>query len=122
MTEWVVAGIGALLVAGTIGYLIVLATLRRDATPPDGARSSRSACSSCRAAGWSSSARSMTAARPPRSCWSKASCAAPSGASETSEATIDYLPARSEREGGLIFSRDPRGHELRLRAKGYAQP
>jgi uncharacterized protein (TIGR02588 family) len=46
----------------------------------------------------------------------------PDGPIETAEATIDYLPPRSEREGGLIFSRDPRKHELHLRAKGYVDP
>jgi uncharacterized protein (TIGR02588 family) len=44
------------------------------------------------------------------------------GPHETSEATIDYLPPDSEREGGLFFGRDPSRHELRLRAKGYVDP
>ena len=35
---------------------------------------------------------------------------------------MDYLPPGSEREGGLFFSRDPRRHEVRLRAKGYVDP
>ncbi len=41
---------------------------------------------------------------------------------ETSDATFDYVPARSEREGGLFFTRDPRSHELSLRATGYVKP
>ncbi len=41
---------------------------------------------------------------------------------ETSEATFDYVPSRSERRGGLIFTLDPKGLELRLRAKGYIEP
>jgi uncharacterized protein (TIGR02588 family) len=39
---------------------------------------------------------------------------------ETSTATIDYVPGRSTRPGGLYFSRDPRGAELR--AMGYQNP
>jgi uncharacterized protein (TIGR02588 family) len=39
---------------------------------------------------------------------------------ETSTATIDYLPGRSARRGGLLFSADPRGVELR--ALGYQNP
>ena len=39
---------------------------------------------------------------------------------ETSTATIDYVPGRSARRGGLFFSQDPRGVELR--ALGYQDP
>ena len=41
---------------------------------------------------------------------------------ETSEASIGYLPAHSERGGGLFFNRDPRSFELRVRARGYEDP
>lgn len=41
---------------------------------------------------------------------------------ETSQATFDYVPIRSERRGGLIFSQDPRRFELVLTAKGYIEP
>lgn len=41
---------------------------------------------------------------------------------ETSETTFDYVPAHSEREAGLFFTRDPAKFELRLRAVGYEQP
>ena len=43
-------------------------------------------------------------------------------ATETSEAVLDYVPARSSREGGLWFSGDPRAGQLTLRATGYAEP
>jgi uncharacterized protein (TIGR02588 family) len=39
---------------------------------------------------------------------------------ETSMATIDYVPGRSARRGGLFFSAEPRG--LELRALGYQDP
>lgn len=39
---------------------------------------------------------------------------------EVSTAVIDYIPGRSIRSGGLIFSRDPNG--VRLRALGYQDP
>jgi uncharacterized protein (TIGR02588 family) len=41
---------------------------------------------------------------------------------ETSETTLGYVPARSERGGGLFFSKDPRSAELRVRARGYEDP
>jgi uncharacterized protein (TIGR02588 family) len=41
---------------------------------------------------------------------------------ENSNTVIEYVPAHSEREGGLFFTSDPRQYELRLRAKGYEKP
>ena len=41
---------------------------------------------------------------------------------ETSSATIDYVPARSEATGGLIVRADPRAHEVELRVTGYEIP
>ena len=41
---------------------------------------------------------------------------------EESEAVLDFVPERSEREGGLFFERDPRRHTLSVRAEGYAKP
>ena len=39
---------------------------------------------------------------------------------ETSTAVIDYIPGRSTRSGGLIFSQEPTG--VRLRPLGYQDP
>ncbi len=41
---------------------------------------------------------------------------------ETSGATVDYVPGRSEAAGGLIFTSDPRGARLELRVTGYELP
>ena len=41
---------------------------------------------------------------------------------EISDTTLEYLPSRSEREGGLFFTLDPRQYELQLRATGYEEP
>ncbi len=41
---------------------------------------------------------------------------------ETSIATVDYVPGRSEAAGGLIFAGDPRGGKLELRVTGYEIP
>ena len=42
------------------------------------------------------------------------------GGTEISEATIDYLPPRSQRSGGLFFENHPSGVELR--ARGFVEP
>lgn len=39
---------------------------------------------------------------------------------ETSTATIDYIPGRSTRRGGLVFSSEPAG--VRLRPLGFQDP
>jgi uncharacterized protein (TIGR02588 family) len=41
---------------------------------------------------------------------------------ETSQTRFQYVPAESERKGGLYFSQDPRTFELSLRAEGYERP
>lgn len=41
---------------------------------------------------------------------------------ESSEVTLDYLPPRAERQGGLIFHNDPSAHDLRLEPRGYVDP
>ena len=41
---------------------------------------------------------------------------------ETSEVTIDYLPAGSHRKAGLFFTKDPRELGIELRAKSYQEP
>lgn len=41
---------------------------------------------------------------------------------ETASTTYDYVPADSKAEGGVLFTRDPRTHRLRLEASAYASP
>jgi uncharacterized protein (TIGR02588 family) len=41
---------------------------------------------------------------------------------ERSSAALSYVPPRSQRLGGLFFTRDPRTLDLKLRATGYEQP
>jgi uncharacterized protein (TIGR02588 family) len=41
---------------------------------------------------------------------------------ETSHTVIEFVPAHSEREGGLFFGSDPALSQFQLRAKGYENP
>ncbi len=41
---------------------------------------------------------------------------------EVSDTLLEWVPAHSEREGGLFFTSDPRQHQFQLRAKGYENP
>jgi len=120
VTEWIVAAIGAVLVAGTIGWLVWLA-MSRDETPPD-VRVVEDGVVALQD-GWLVKFRAANAgAQAAAELLVEGELIGPDGAIETSEATVDYLPPRSEREGGLFFTHDPRQHEVRLRAKGYVDP
>lgn len=44
------------------------------------------------------------------------------GTTETAEATLDYVPARSVKRGGLYFGSDPRRGKLELRPVGFSEP
>jgi uncharacterized protein (TIGR02588 family) len=41
---------------------------------------------------------------------------------ETSELTLDFVPAQSQRRGGLFFTHNPAEYQLELRAKSYRVP
>ena len=45
-----------------------------------------------------------------------------SGREERSQVTIDYVPAGSERNAGLMFSMDPRRGQLQVRTVGFQDP
>jgi uncharacterized protein (TIGR02588 family) len=44
------------------------------------------------------------------------------GLVERSEGTVDFVPARSWRRGGLVFARDPRTHRMEVRPVGFDRP
>lgn len=41
---------------------------------------------------------------------------------ETRGATIDYVPGHGRATGGMFFARDPRAHQVEIRALGYQAP
>ena len=118
--EWLVAGVGALLVAGTIGYL-VLHALWRDQTPPD-VRIVAQRVLALEDHHLVEFRAVNRGGEPAAQLLVEGELIGPQGPVESAEATLDYLPPNSHREGGLLFRRDPRELELRLRAKGYARP
>ncbi|WP_230533180.1 TIGR02588 family protein [Microvirga roseola] len=118
--EWVVAIIGAALVVGMIGYIAYYA-LTTEAKVPVAAveplgieRTSGGYVVLFRAR----SRSSVTAA----SLQIRGELREGPQIVETKEAMLDYLPAFAERQGGLIFQRDPSRYELRLTAESYVEP
>ena len=118
--EWIVGGIGFLMVAAVIGFLAHQA-LEGDPTAPD----IRLSVTAVRATtdGYlvnvavtnhgSSTAQGVILEGVLRS-----------GAEpvEQSQTTIEYLPPRSEKQAGLFFTRDPRQFKFEVRPLGYEEP
>jgi uncharacterized protein (TIGR02588 family) len=118
--EWVVAAVSAALVAGVLGFLIYDG-VRSPHTPPDVTVEVDSIQTAgpgylvlfrARNSGRSTAADVVV----------EGELEADTGRIESSETTIDYVPAEGEQRGGLYFTRDPRGLRLRLRARGYRDP
>ncbi len=120
LLEWIIGGLGAVLVGGAIAFL-VYHSLARDRTPPDVRVVAQRVLdlptgylvqfSAFNQGG--SAAAELTI---------EGELTSRDGDTEMSEVVLDYLAPRSGREGGLVFSRDPRAGQLSLRAKGYAKP
>jgi uncharacterized protein (TIGR02588 family) len=118
--EWIVAGVGLVLVAGVIGFLIYEA-FSRDRVPPDVKLSVDSVVQTrngylvkitvineggITAEGVDIEGELRRDTEPV----------------ERSRTTIDYLPPRSEKKAGLFFTRDPRQLDLQVRSLGYEEP
>ena len=41
---------------------------------------------------------------------------------ESGTVTIDYVPSHSEREGGILFEKNPQNYQMEIRADGFANP
>jgi uncharacterized protein (TIGR02588 family) len=118
--EWAVAALGMLLVLASIGF-ILYEELATSESPPDVHVSTESILRS--GDGY------LVAFKAENRGGSTAASLAIEGELsrggvivEMSEATIDYLPPRSHRSGGLFFSEDPSGGTIDLRASGFADP
>jgi uncharacterized protein (TIGR02588 family) len=118
--EWLLAGVGAVLIAGVMAAMVYRA-FADEGRPPGFELNVVSVVQS--GDGYVATFRiknlgSQTAAN----VGVEGIIGQGTEAAETSAATISYVPGNSEREGGLFFKKDPRQLELRLRAVGYEKP
>ncbi|WP_410218036.1 TIGR02588 family protein [Paracoccus sp. (in: a-proteobacteria)] len=118
--EWLVAGLGAMLISSIIGYLIYDGITYPD-SPPDVTVSQTSALS--RSEGFlveftARNSGNTTAAN----LVVTGSLMDGDKVVEEAEVTLDYLPQQAERKGGLFFRNDPSEHEVTLQAGGYTAP
>lgn len=119
LLEWISAGIGLVLLIGTIAF-VGSEALKPDRSPPQviverlGVQQTGTGyLVQIRATNRGGSAAAQVVV--------EGELKAAAGP-ETAEATFDFIADHSSREGGLFFESDPRQGALTLRAKGYAAP
>lgn len=118
--EWIVAGVGLVLVAGVIGFLIYEAFTGKR-LPPDVKLSVDSVVeirNGFLVRITAVNEGGMTA----EGVIVEAELRSGTEPVERSRTTIDYLPPRSEKKAGLFFTRDPRQLDLQVRSLGYEEP
>lgn len=118
--EWVTGAVGLVLVLGTVGFIAYDALERAPSVPEvtiEHISTERTA------GGYVVKFQAHNSGSATAAALSISGELSDGGAAvETSEIVLDYLPAESERQGGLIFRNDPARYELRLEAKGYVDP
>ncbi len=118
--SWIVSVLGLLLVAGAIGYTLYKVATKEE-TPPDiviqqerVVQGTESYLVEIRIFNKGGSAASGLVV--------EGSLVEEGNSLETSTITIEYAPAESSRKAGLVFTRDPRRYQLKIRALGYEEP
>jgi uncharacterized protein (TIGR02588 family) len=120
VSEWIVGGVGFLLVTGVIVFMLYHAITKID-SPPDidvsvlSIRQNRS--------GYLVTVRARNdGGSTAEGLVIEGELKKGSQILERSHTTLDYAPPGSEKQAGLFFTRDPRHFELQLRALGYEDP
>lgn len=118
--EWVIAGLGLVLVIGAVGFMLYKAVWG-ETSPPEVLISAESVVQT--QTGY------LVKFRAYNQGGSTAEGVIIQGelrrgpeSAESSQTTLEYLPSHSERKGGLFFKQDPRQFELQLKAFGYEEP
>jgi len=118
--EWMVAGLGLVIVTAVLGFLLYEA-LRGNHLPPD----VRLSVDSVARTGNGYLVK-ITAVNDGGSTAEgviiEGQLKNGSDLVERSETTLDYLPPRSKKKAGLFFMKDPRQFELQVRPFGYEEP
>jgi uncharacterized protein (TIGR02588 family) len=116
--EWAVGALGLLLLLALVGFLAREATT--SATPPD--LTARVDSVSRLTSGWLAHVRVLNRGRETAVEVTVEGELVAGSDTVRRETTLDYVPGRSERGGGLLFDRDPSSGRLDVRATGYQEP
>lgn len=119
--EWVVAGIGAVLLLATLGFLGYEALRGGGQGVPE--PSVQVLSIDAQRSGFLVRVRVRNEGRATAADLRVAGVLRQDGQElERSETAFEFVPAHSSREAGLFFTRDPRRHALEVRAESYQQP
>lgn len=119
-SEWIVAAIGCVLVAGAIGFMIYQA-IYHQTSPPN--FSVKVVSVSQTANGYLVKfSLENTGDQTAAAVTVEGELLRDTESVEKSAATLTYAPSHSKREGGLFFVNNPQDFNLKIRATGYEQP
>ena len=119
--EWIAAGFGLLVAAAMAGFIGWGAYSRGDSAPPAISVVPQRVVET--SAGYVVEVKATNASEQTGAAVLIEGELKEGGASvEKSQATISYVPGRSERTAGLVFRRDPRRLQLEVRTLGYEKP
>lgn len=120
LLQWMLAVLGLVLVVGATGFMVYRA-VGPELGPP--ALSVRWSTPLRQQDGWLLPFTAINdGGQAAAQVWIEASIIAGDGSREVSRTVLDYVPAHSERRGGLVFRTEPRADRLTIRALGYAEP
>jgi uncharacterized protein (TIGR02588 family) len=118
--EWIIAGLGLILVAGAIGFMLYEA-ITHESSPPNFSISVDSI--NPNNDGYLVRFRvKNTGDQTAADVTIEGELKQGAEIVETSAVKLTYVPSASEREGGFVFSKNPNEYELKLRAKSYEKP
>jgi uncharacterized protein (TIGR02588 family) len=120
VAEWVAAGLGLVMLLGVIGYS-VWEGMADDAGPPSLSVAVEPVTKTAQGFTMPVAVRNASAATAGQ-VLVRGVLEQGGAVIEERTATFAYVPGRGEAKGGLVFSRDPRGYELKLTAEGYEEP
>lgn len=121
--EWIVAAVGALLVASCIGYLAWLAFAARDPAAVVDPRVHVLAITPTGGGPYHVRVQVRNAGAAPAAALKVVGQLREGGrVIEEAETEFEFLPAQASREAGLFFRQDPRRGELALFARSHQAP
>jgi uncharacterized protein (TIGR02588 family) len=118
--EWVVGGIGFVIIAGVLGFFLY-AAVHNDHPHPD-VKLSVDAVARLRNGYLVQFTAINEGGLTAQGVTVEGELRSGADVVERSETAIEFLPPGSKKRAGIFFSRDPRQFELKLRPLGYEEP
>ena len=118
IVEWTAAGLGLLLTATVVGHALWEGLTTHDEPPDLQVRTEAPVATS---GGWRVGVKVNNRSHQTAAAVQVTGVLA-GAAEEEASVAFDYVPARGEQTGGLMFRNDPRAGDLQVRVSGYVEP